>query len=289
MRASFVELCIYKVRQKRSNKHQCFEGVSIILLNLHVCVNFGFIHFKISWATQITPRLYMNRKAQFAHFLKHKIAEYRFRLSEVLEVSGRSLNAFNTKLPQNDLDGRLLIYAFSALTSQVQTIKDIVPVLLNRKVAWSEYNNVRHMDFIVGARNAITHDGNPIINLWADGKYYVASPFIRLDAHGKAIKVIPPADDIAAVSLEFTHDFSEKLIELVESNASDPAIFKSIYGREFFEEAIQHPAIPTFARSLYAAADKVDHDKDDPARLEVLISDLNDLLSYSLSGLTRAQ
>lgn len=231
----------------------------------------------------------MNRKAQFAHFLKHKVGEYRLRLSEVLEVTDRSLNTFNTKLPQNDSDGRLLTYAFSAMVSQVQTIKDIVPVLLDRKVPWSEYKNVRHMDFVTGARNAITHDGNPIINLWADGKYYVALPFVRIDAKREVIKVVPPADDIAAVSLEFTHDFFAKVIELVESTASDPEILRPIYGRDYFEEAMRHPAISELARGLYAAADKTEHDKDDPSRLEILISELNGLLSYSLDGLSRTQ
>ncbi|MCQ8118976.1 hypothetical protein [Methylomonas rosea] len=231
----------------------------------------------------------MNRKAQFAHFLKHKIGEYRFRLSEVLEVSDRSLNTFNSKLPQNNSDGRLLTYAFSAMTSQVQTIKDIVPVLLDREVPWSEYKNVRHMDFVAGARNAITHDGNPIIDLWVDGKYYVASPFLRIGARGETITVVPPTEDLATVSLEFTHDFSAKLLELVEGTANDPSILKPIYGREYFEEAMRHPAIPEFARDLYAESDKTEHDKNDPSRLEILLSDLNGLISYSLGGLAGKQ
>lgn len=230
----------------------------------------------------------MSRKAQFAHFLKHKVAEYRFRLSEVLEVSNRSLNTFKNKLPQNDSDGKLLIYAFSAMTAQVQTIKDIVPVLLDRDIPWSEYKSVRHMEFIAGARNAITHDGNPIINLWSDGKYYVALPFVRIGARGEMIRISPPKADIAAVSLQFTNDFSAKLIEIVESAGSDPAVLEPIYGQAFFEEAMQHPAIPEFARGLYAAADKSELDNSDPSRLKLLLSDLNGLFSYSLDGLSRS-
>lgn len=229
----------------------------------------------------------MNRKALFAHFLKNKIGEYRFRLSEVLEVSDRSLNTFNTKLRKNDLDGRLLIYSFSAMSSQAMTIMEIVPVLLDRKVPLSHYKEVMHKDFFVSARNAITHDGNPIINMWADGKYFIASPFVRIGQHGETIEVVPPKDDIATVSLEFTRDFSAKLIEIVQSNATDTEILKPIYGREFFAKAMQHPAVPEFARGLYAAADKTELDKDDPSRLEVLLSDLNDLLSYSLDRLNR--
>lgn len=229
----------------------------------------------------------MNRRAQFAHFLEHKICEYHFLLSEFITICDRSLENFNAKHEQLDSDEKLITYRFSALASQIQTLKDIVPVLIDKAVAWSDFADVRHMDFMHGARNAITHDGNPLVNLCVDGKYYVAGPFVRYDSiKKKTIKVTPPLVDIKTSTLEFTNDLAIKIHELIESVASEPEIALPVYGIEFFDTAIQHPAIPQFAKELYVSSDKSALNEQDHSRIAKIKTELDTLLAYCSVGLS---
>ncbi|MHB8149521.1 MAG: hypothetical protein ACYDIB_05120 [Desulfobulbia bacterium] len=229
----------------------------------------------------------MNRRAQFAHFLEHKICEYHFLLSEFIIICDRSLENFNTKHEQLEGDGKLINYRFSALASQVQTLKDIVPVLVDKTVAWSDFADVRHTDFMHGARNAMTHDGNPLVNLWVDGKYYVAGPFVRYDTiKKKTIKVTPPLVDVKTSTLEFTNDLAIKIHKLIESVASEPEIALPVYGIEFFDKAIQHPAIPQFAKELYVSSDKSAVNEQDHSRVVKIKTELDTLLAYCSAGLS---
>lgn len=225
----------------------------------------------------------MNRQAQFTHYLKHKLGEFKYRLTELIDASDRSIAGFKKGAQYEAEHAKLVTYAFSALTSQVQTIKDILPVLLDRDIPWSQYKTVSHMAFIIGTRNSITHDGNPIINMWADGRFYISSSFVRVDAKGKLIKIEPPAQDVATICIEFTRDFSIEIIKLVEGVNDNVPLSKPIYGQEYFDKAIQHSAVPNFAREVYEAADKSKLDENDPARVSALISDLEALRSYSIS------
>lgn len=223
----------------------------------------------------------MNRRAQFAHFLEHKICEYHFLLSELITICDRSRENFNAKHEQLEGDGKLINYRFSALASQVQTLKDIVPVLVDKAVAWSDFADVRHMNFMHGARNAITHDGNHLVNLWTEGKYYVAVPFVRYDAlKKKMVSVTPPLVDIRTSTLEFTNDLMIKIHELIESVASEAEIALPVYGVEFFDSAIQHPAIPQFVKDLYLSSDKSPTNEQDLSRIARIKGKLNTLLAY---------
>jgi hypothetical protein len=193
----------------------------------------------------------IERRSQFSHFLNHKIGELKHRLAQVLEICTESQQRFNTKQEPREGESRELNYRFAAFSSLVQTLKDILPVLTDQAISWSSLKHVRHMEFIKQSRNAITHDGNPVINMWADGCYYVACDFVRLDQHGKPELVKAPTKDVATICLEFTLDFTSEIRRVTKPLIGLQGLASPLYGSEFFDQAILHPAVPEFARELY--------------------------------------
>jgi hypothetical protein len=196
-----------------------------------------------------------SKQSQFAHFMLHKVRETRFRMTELLDVCESSRQNFILKKPTSDGEGARVNYHFAALSSLIQTLKDVLPVMSGEAVTWSSLSAVRHIVFMRAVRNAITHDGNPVINLWVDGRFYVACDFLRIDQHGAKVLVTAPADDLAKVSLEFAIDLSDQLRTHIEPLIGRAALTAPMYGVEFFAKASQHPAIPAFAEPLLSEFD----------------------------------
>jgi len=218
------------------------------------------------------------RRVQFAHFLLHKVRELRFRLSELLDVCQTSRRRFSVQDPMASSDCRLVNFHFSAFSSLIQTIKDILPVVAGHEVTWSDLANVQHIQFMQAVRNAVTHDGNPVINLWIEGRYYVACDILRLGQNQNPIRIQAPADDIETLVIRFTAELCSHLRDTVSLILKSEALKGPLYGVEFFDSAVDHPAFPEFARRLYVEADRSapEMNGDDPVaeilmELDVLI------------------
>lgn len=199
-----------------------------------------------------------SRRLQFAHFLAHTVQEVRFRFLEVSDVCQESRRRFVAQQPQAKGEGELINYRFAAFSSLVQTIKEILPIILERNVSWSSLSHIRHLQFMHSIRNAITHDGNPVINLWVDGRYYVACDFVRLGQNQKPVTVKTPTEDIHTVVLEFTADLCTYLHKVSSFYVGDQSLIGPLYGQDFFANAINHPSIPEFAQRLYQESDHSD-------------------------------
>tara|TARA_B100000614_G_scaffold171331_1_gene152511 strand:+ start:382 stop:1095 length:714 start_codon:yes stop_codon:yes gene_type:complete len=191
-----------------------------------------------------------DRKSQFAHFLKNSINEFEYRLSQVLEVCTDALRLFEIEKESTAGHGRELNYRFAAFSSLVQTMKDILPVLTGDPVRWSSLNDVRHIDFIKKSRNAITHDGKPIINMWVEGRFYVACDFVRIDGRDNIEIVEVPKEDVATICLEFTLDLSSILLRIIKPFKNNCEYIGPMYTAEFFNKAFEHQAIPEFAKKM---------------------------------------
>jgi hypothetical protein len=227
----------------------------------------------------------MNRRAQFTGFLGHKVRELQYALTQLVDACDQSLASVQSGVDSPDGNSLVVTYHFSSIAAQLQTIKDILPVLLNRKVTWTELSTVRHLPFIQSARNAITHDGNPVINLWVEGRYFVASAFVRQDQNGQPVSVTPPTSDVRTIALEFAQDLALNLIQLLEQLKSDLEVALPIFGQAFFDAGMQHPAIPAFAKELYASATKDAAELSDAQRVDKLQAELQTLRSFCATRL----
>ncbi|WP_335923943.1 hypothetical protein [Shewanella indica] len=211
--------------------------------------------------------LHDTRRSQFTYFLLYKTQEIKFRLEELLIVCQSSRQRFNAGERPTKGDGKLVNFHFSAFASLVQTIKDVMPVITEKTISWTDMSEIRYMDFMHSIRNVITHDGHPVINLWVDGRYYIACNFIRLNQYKKPVEVKAPSEDIETLVLKFTIDLISYLQKVISPLLEEQVLLRPLYGEEFFDNAIKHPAIPEFAKNLYSEADRVEIRKraGDPA------------------------
>lgn len=220
-----------------------------------------------------------SRRLQFAHFLAYKVREIRFRFLEVSDVCQESRYRFMLQQAQAQGDVQLMNYRFAAFSSLVQTIKDIIPVVLERDVSWSSLSHIRHLQFIQSIRNAITHDGNPVINMWVDGRYYVACDFVRLGQKQKPVAVKAPTEDIHTIVLEFTEDLCSYLHSTCSRFLGDQSVVGPLYGQEFFTKAIKHSAIPEFAQRLYWESHDLNFKSTSNEPLSEVLKELDSLVA----------
>lgn len=221
-----------------------------------------------------------SRRIQFAHFLNHTVSELHFRLVEILQTCEASQKDFTQGAPRVKDQGPLINYQFSAFSSLVQTIKDVLPVITNMDVTWSSFSDIRHMQFMQAVRNAVTHDGNPVINGWIDGRFYVICDFVRLDRKGNPVQVVVPTEDIATVVIQFADDLCTCLSDMISYQRGDRSLRGALYGAEFFDEAINHPAVPEFAQRLYAESERAAVETNESDPIEHALNKLDVLQIY---------
>jgi hypothetical protein len=227
-----------------------------------------------------------DRRTQFAHFLTYKLGELEHWLREVIEICDKSQQLFLGGSKDASGGARQLNYRFAAFASLTQTFKDVLSVVSDTKISWRELDSVRHMFFLQQIRNAITHDGNPVINMWADGRFYIAVDFVRLDNRMQPARIAVPTTDIGTLSLEFTVDLCRHIKATIEPFTGSEWFAEPLYGAEFYLEAVNHPAVPNFARDLIPK-DQIWPEFAGPNPLLAAIEKLDELASYSVNALCK--
>lgn len=121
-----------------------------------------------------------------ANYVTGKVNEYQYQLRALVEECDATYEQFRTQ--GSGRQGTNIVYSFSALGNAMQSLKDSVNSLGDDMLTWAEIGKNPHGDFMYKARNAATHDGNPIVNAWVDGRFYVSNDISRFDMHGKPIR-----------------------------------------------------------------------------------------------------
>lgn len=134
---------------------------------------------------------------------------------------------------------------------------------------------VKHATFIKGCRNAITHDGQQVINMWVEGKYYVADDFSRITTKGEE-RITAPSEDIATICTEFTLELLDLIKCCLDGLIYDLSKSHSLYDSHFYDAAILHPAISNTDREMYVEVDK--SKLDEPVDLTVELNSKIDKL-----------
>ena len=135
-----------------------------------------------------------------------------------------------------------------------------------------------------GARNAVTHDGNPVIGAWADGRYFVPAEICRIGDRGKLITIPAPSADVRTLCLEFTEDFARLLRQTLLAAHAEPALQGMPFSIEELDNAFgESNVIPDFARELFLnnrdeVAAQIQTVEHDPAAQAV--KHLDDLVAY---------
>ncbi|MBK3823580.1 hypothetical protein [Paraburkholderia aspalathi] len=181
-------------------------------------------------------------------FFKSKVKEFDFCLHSVIECCDQSMHRFRSGQQSDEQTENRIVYAFSAFSNTVQTLKDAGSTFLKPKITWTDIEGLRHGKFIWLSRNAATHDGNPVISAWIDGRYFVPNDIQRFGPAGDLIEIPAPTVDAAQFCLEFAQDFSAFLATRLCSLSSVEGPKSNIAEIEQF---LRSPVVPAFARQLF--------------------------------------
>jgi hypothetical protein len=181
-------------------------------------------------------------------FFNSKVKEFDFYLRSVIECCDQSMHRFRSGQQSNMQTENKVVYAFSAFSNTVQTLKDAGSTFLNPKITWKDIEGLRHGKFIWLSRNAATHDGNPVISAWSDGRYFVPNDIQRFGPAGDLIEIPAPTTDAAQFCLEFAQDFSNFLATRLSSLGPVEGAKPNIAEIQKF---LHSPVVPGFVRQLF--------------------------------------
>ena len=188
-----------------------------------------------------------------ANFFSDKVKELHFQLAIIVSGCDKSLSLFANGSDVPNTTNQAVIYGFSAFSNVIQTLKDAVKTVTKEQLAWSKIESLRYGSFMRNARNAATHDGNPIISGWADGRYFIPAKIVRIDSFDKIIEIPAPTEDVRAICLDFAIDFCHLLRDTLSAADNVGQLKGSRFNIEEVEAAFANSAIiPAFAQELFA-------------------------------------
>jgi hypothetical protein len=230
------------------------------------------------------PDFSQQHRRWVANFISGKIEELRFHLGCIVNACDETFRLFNDQKPTANEISQAVVYGFSAMANGVQTLKDSMQTATGNELPWSNIKPLRHGAFMYGARNAVTHDGNPVISAWADGRYFVPAKICRIGDKGQLISIPAPSTDVRTVCLEFAEDFGRLLRQTLLDAHAQPALQGAPFSIEELDSAWgESNVIPDFARESFlknrdeiaAKLQAVEHDPVAQA-----VKHLDDLIAY---------
>lgn len=219
-----------------------------------------------------------------ANYFGSKVKELHYHLIAIVDACVELLRLFADGQPVPKGNSEAVIYGFSAFANVIQTLKDAAKIVAGQQVPWSRIEQLRNGAFMHDARNASTHDGNPVVSAWVDGRYFVSMRILRLDQHGKLIEIPAPCQDIRTLCLEFAADFSNLLRETLR-DGMDVADLRgvSFSMTELDDAVIESTVMPEFATQLFVEkrseiASQLTNIQHDP--VTQAIGHLDEVISY---------
>ncbi|WP_236225481.1 hypothetical protein [Pseudomonas pseudonitroreducens] len=186
-----------------------------------------------------------------ANFFCGKVKELEFHLKSIVEGCDTSLSDHSALRPHDERNAKSVIYGFSSLSNCIQSMKDSSSAILSTDVTWADIKKCRHGEFFYLSRNAATHDGNPVVSMWADGKFYVPQDIIRFDNRGDLVVIPAPEDDVRVFCLEFCLDFAVQFKARMTNSDVDADVINGAFDINELKGFMESDKIPQFAKDLF--------------------------------------
>ncbi|GEM_PF-1500082 len=187
-----------------------------------------------------------------ANHFGSKVRELQYHLQTIVAACDQSLALFASGQTVPRENNQAVVYGFSAFANVVQTLKDAVKTVTGQQLPWSKIVQLRHGAFMRDARNAATHDGNPVVSAWVDGRYFVPAKMVRLGDRGQVIEIPAPTKDIRSLSLEFVEDLCQLLRETLTGLESVEQLRGALFNMAELEETIvESNVMPEFVKELF--------------------------------------
>jgi len=220
----------------------------------------------------------LRRRRLTASHLEGKIREFHFHLRAV--VAGCDASSVEAAASGSKSYEDAVIFGFSALSNCVQALKDALHITLAAEFPWSNIHAARHGKFMHHVRNAMTHDGHPVISAWSNGLFYVPTNIVRLDHRNKLVEIEAPTTDIRSLCLEFSTDFCRDIRAVLEGIQSDTALHRPpMEPSEVIEAAMRSSLMPAYVKEALAS--------DSNAFAEFLANEPHDPVGKAISALDR--
>jgi hypothetical protein len=194
---------------------------------------------------------YQADKLAFQYNALTVLEELRFRLFELTAVSEQSIAAFHKAVQERSPGGTdghatLVKYRFSSAIGLIQTLKDVLPIAIPC-FAWDSFvTRIPESATIQNLRNALIHDGQQAVNMYADGKYFVAVNIRRQGVRKQPFEILASEDDVETLTLRFYELFTWELAELLGQLDGAKKLRGQRFSPEWFQGAAEHPALARF-------------------------------------------
>lgn len=187
----------------------------------------------------------------FQYQIESIAKEMYFRMSELIFSSREELKNFHDSIEKKSLPDEkkqsTVNYRFSSVLALIQTFRDAIKGALGEGFNLSSLEaNVKHGELFRKLRNALVHDGYQPLGLWADGRYYIAANFKRVDQWGKTQFIDAPPDDIETLTLEFAKSYCTNLAKILEDLPAAEKLSGHKFSYEWMQAAWSHPSTEKF-------------------------------------------
>lgn len=226
----------------------------------------------------------------YQHQVRLASNELAFRVGELIDVSKAAIGAFQQQVRErcdvtNEKYGKVLQYRFTSLIALAQTFKDV----LERAITLFDWDalvkDVEHAARVQSMRNAIVHDGYPMLSLYADGRYYFGVSVRRRGQGKKMVDIEVPAHDVEMFSLEYVRSLSVKLSNYLRQLPEDTKLKGPQFDYDWFAGAIKHPAISRFGATLPSREEYAKLGMNNPPPLDTAADILDSVASFCTARL----
>lgn len=141
-------------------------------------------------------------------------------------------------------------YFFGAFSNAFQSVKDSLNSITSA-APWNKFHSVKYFSFVKNSRNAITHDGSQLINIYQSGKFYLShagGTLKRVDNHGNEVEIDCPSEDVVTICSQFYAHLLVKVREIVSENLSDFDVAPSSISAVAKDAITESSVIPDFVR-----------------------------------------
>lgn len=188
-----------------------------------------------------------------ANYFGGKVEELHYHLAAIVAASEHSVQLFASGHEIPRANCQAVVYGFSAFANVIQTLKDATKTVTGEQLPWSTIKLLRHGSFMSDARNAATHDGNPVVSARVGGRYFVPAKITRLGDREQVIEIPAPAEDVRTLCLEFAGDFCQLLRETLLGTENVAHLRGTSFSMAELEEAIaESKVIPGLNKELFA-------------------------------------
>jgi hypothetical protein len=205
----------------------------------------------------MTEYFFRADRLAFQHQTFYTLKELQFRLKELSDASKASIAAFHKSHADREAyDDRPLStvvrYRFSSAIDLIQTFKDMLKAAVPA-FSWEAFvKEIPQAELLQNIRNAVRHDGQHAVTLWADGQCYLAVNVSRVGQGKKIHDIVAPDEDVETLALRYFEDFANRLDAYFVGLPQSEKLSGPPLPYEWYEAATNHPALKRFQIKLPA-------------------------------------